>query len=176
VARSGDEIRNPVAGLTLRFVQTAADTDGALLEMEAIYESRSIEPPVHFHPRQEERFEILEGTMQAVIAGELRQLRAGNALDVPAGTRHSMWNPGDVPARTRWETRPALRTEQFFETVSRLAREGKTNEKGVPNPLQLAVIATAFRDEVRTTKPPQALQAVLLPPLALVGRMLGYRA
>jgi hypothetical protein len=71
---------------------------------------------------------------------------------------------------------PALRTEQFFKAVSRLAREGKTNEKGVPNPLQLAVIPTAFRDEVRTTKPPRALQAVMLPPLALVGRLLGYRA
>jgi mannose-6-phosphate isomerase-like protein (cupin superfamily) len=175
VARSGEEIHNPVAGLTLRFMQTAADTDGALLEMEATYEPRSIEPPVHFHPRQEERFEILEGTMQAEIDGEPRELRTGDTLSVPAGTPHSMWNASEVAARTRWETRPALRTERFFETVSRLAREGKTNEKGVPNPLQLAVIATAFRDEVRTTKPPRALQAVLLPPLALIGRLRGYR-
>jgi hypothetical protein len=38
------------------------------------------------------------------------------------------------------------------------------------------VIANAYRDEFRTTKPPQALQALLLPPLALVGRLLGYRA
>jgi mannose-6-phosphate isomerase-like protein (cupin superfamily) len=119
VARSGDEIRNPVAGLTLRFLQTAADTDGELLEMEATYEPRLIEPPVHFHPRQEERFEILEGTVQAEIDGERRQLRSGDTLNVPAGTPHSMWNAGDVPARTRWETRPALRTEQFFEAVSR---------------------------------------------------------
>jgi hypothetical protein len=51
VARSGEDIRNPVAGLTLRFLQTAADTYGALLQMEATYEPRSLEPPVHFHPR-----------------------------------------------------------------------------------------------------------------------------
>jgi hypothetical protein len=143
--------------------------------MEATYEPRSIEPPVHFHPRQEERFEIFEGTMQAesMASGGAAQRRHPHR---PAGTPHSMWNTGDVPARTRWETRPALRTEYFFETVSRLVREGNMSEKGVPNPLQLAVIATAFRDEVRTTKPPQALQGVLLPPLALVGRLLGYRA
>jgi mannose-6-phosphate isomerase-like protein (cupin superfamily) len=119
VARAGEGIRNPVAGLTLRVVQAAADTDGELLEMEATCEPRSIEPPVHFHPRQEERFEILEGKMQAEIDGEQRELRSGDTLTVPAGTPHSMWNAGDVPARTRWETRPALRTEQFFEAVSR---------------------------------------------------------
>jgi hypothetical protein len=44
-----------VAGLTLSVVQTAADTDGELLEMEATYEPRSVEAPIHFHPRQEER-------------------------------------------------------------------------------------------------------------------------
>jgi quercetin dioxygenase-like cupin family protein len=176
MARSGEEIHNPVAGLTLRFVQTAADTDGELLEMEATYEPSSIEPVEHFHPSQDEHFELLDGTLEAEIDGQRRELRAGDTLDVPARTPHAMWNACDRPATTRWQTRPALRTERFFETVFRLAREGKVSEKGVPNPLQLGVIANAYRDEFRTTKPPQALQALLLPPLALVGRLLGYRA
>ena len=175
MARSGEEIANPVAGLTLRFLKTAADTNGELLEMEATYEPSSIEPVEHFHPRQDEHFEILEGTLEAEIGGERRQLRAGESLDVPAGTPHSMWNAGDQRARTRWETRPALRTEDFFESLARLAREGKIDRKGMPNPLQLGVLANAYRAEFRTTKPPPALQAVLLPALSLVGRLLGYR-
>jgi hypothetical protein len=176
VARSGEEIRNPVAGLTLRYLQTAADTDGQLLEMEATYEPSSIEPVEYFHPRQDEHFEIVEGTLQAQIEGERRELRPGDILDVPAGTRHSMWNGSDRQARTPWQTRPALRTEDFFETVFRLAREGKTSAKGVPNPVQLGAIAKAYRKEFRTTTPPPALQAVLLPLLSTIGRLFGYRA
>jgi hypothetical protein len=55
MAQAGEQITNPVAGLSLRFVQTSADTNGELLEMEATYEPRSLEPVVHFHPRQSER-------------------------------------------------------------------------------------------------------------------------
>jgi mannose-6-phosphate isomerase-like protein (cupin superfamily) len=176
VAHAGEEIRNATAGLTLRLLQTGADTDGQLLEMEATYEPSSIDPVEHFHPRQDEHFEVLEGTLRAEIDGELRELRAGDVLDVPAGTTHAMWNASDHRARTRWQTRPALRTEQFFETLARLAREGKIGAKGVPNPLQLAVLANAYRDEFRTTKPPQPLQAVLLPVLSAIGRLFGYRA
>jgi mannose-6-phosphate isomerase-like protein (cupin superfamily) len=176
VARSGEQIENPVVGLTLRFVQTAADSDGELLEMEASYEPSSTEPVVHFHPKQIEHFEILEGVLHARIGGEERELRAGETLDVEPGVRHAMWNEGPMRARTLWQTRPALRTENFFETTFRLAREGKTNDKGLPEPLQLAVIASEYRDEFRTTSPPQLIQAVALGMLAPIGRLLGRSA
>jgi hypothetical protein len=46
----------------------------------------------------------------------------------------------------------------------------------VPGPLQVAVIASEFRDEFRTTSPPPALQIVVLAVLAPIGRLLGRRA
>jgi len=58
---AGDVIENPAARMKLLLVQTAAETDGELLEMEATYEPGSVEPPEHFHPKQDERFEILAG-------------------------------------------------------------------------------------------------------------------
>ena len=39
-----------------------------------------------------------------------------------------------------------------------LAADGKTNRKGMPNPLRLAVIANAHFDTVRLPFPPAALQ------------------
>ena len=45
-----------------------------------------------------------------------------------------MW----MPARPA-ELRPALNSETFFETLYGLARDGKTDENGVPNFLQQAV-------------------------------------
>jgi hypothetical protein len=47
--------------------------------------------------------------------------------------------------------------------------------KGNPNPLQLAVIGREFAEEGRATRPPAAVQRIVLPPLAVLGRLLGYR-
>src|SRR2546423_792703 len=62
-------------------------------------------PPEHLHPRQEERFEVLEGAIRAIVDGAERRYHAGETFDVPAGTRHQM--TADEPSRLRWEVRPA---------------------------------------------------------------------
>jgi quercetin dioxygenase-like cupin family protein len=87
-------------------------TDQAL-EMEASYSGEGGFPPEHLHPRQDERFEVLEGAVKAVISGQERRYSAGEAFEVPAQTPHQM--AGDGPARVHWEVRPALRTAEFFE-------------------------------------------------------------
>ena len=174
MAQSGEQISNG-AGMSLRFLKTAADTDGELLEMEATYETSSGRPPEHFHPRQSERFEILEGTVSARIDGEERKLRAGETLEIEAGVPHTMWNQGPGRARTNWQSRPALRTEDFFETTFRLTREAAADEKGMGR-LQVAVLAGTYRDEFRPTSPSQPVQAVVLAVLAPLGRLMGRKA
>lgn len=72
-------------------------------------------PPTHLHPQQAERFEVLEGAMRAVVAGEETLYEEGQSFDVPAGTPHQM--AADGPTRMRWEVRPALRTPEFFERL-----------------------------------------------------------
>jgi hypothetical protein len=57
-----------------------------------------------------------------------------------------------------------------------LAAAGKTNPRGMPNPLRLAVIARAHFDTVRLPFPPAWIQRVGLMLGAPVGRLLGYRA
>jgi len=173
MARSGEQIDNG-AGMSLRFVKTAGDTGGELLEMVATYEPGPGRPPEHFHPRQAEHFEVLEGTMHARVAGEERELHGGDTLDIEAGVAHSMWNEGPGRARTLWQTRPALRTENFFEALFRLARDGEGG--GKPGALRTAVFASEFRDEFRATSPPAALQAVAVFVLAPLGRLVGRKA
>jgi hypothetical protein len=56
-----------------------------------------------------------------------------------------------------------------------LAAEGKTNRKGMPNPLRLAVIAKAHFDTVRLPFPPAVLQRAALALAAPLGRVFGYR-
>ena len=98
-------------GNTLRLVRITDE----LLEMEATYGGEGALPPPHFHPSQDERFEVLEGAVQVVVDGEERRHGAGEAFDIPAGTVHQMG--GDGAARVRWEVRPALNTARFFEEL-----------------------------------------------------------
>lgn len=74
------------------------------------------------------------------------------------------------------EVRPALNTEIFFETHYGLARDGKTDEDGVPNPLQFAVMLNGMhKGELYLAQPPIAVQQVLLALLSPIGKLLGYR-
>jgi quercetin dioxygenase-like cupin family protein len=115
VAHAGQEIEGG-GGFKLRLVQTGAETGGELLEMEGFFGGRGDLPPDHFHPRQDEHFEVLEGRLRTIIAGQERIYSVGEEFDVPAGTPHQM--AGDGPARVRWEVRPALRTAEFFERLN----------------------------------------------------------
>lgn len=56
-----------------------------------------------------------------------------------------------------------------------LAADGKTNRKGMPNPLRLAVIAQAHFDTVQLPFPPAIVQRIGLALGAPIGRALGYQ-
>lgn len=172
MAHAGQILINPVTGYRYAILRAAADTGGALLDMEVTYPAGAGEPPGHLHPVQEERFEVLEGSLQVRVAGEPRELRTGDTLVIPAGVAHSMWNPSDAQARVRWQTRPALRTEEFFEALVYLAGTGRVNAKGAPGLLDLALLLPEFADEVRLVRPPAAVQRLLFGALAPIARLL----
>ena len=52
----------------------------------------------------------------------------------------------------------------FFETFFGLAKDGKTNAKALPNPLNMAVILREYRDEIRLAGPPAIVQTALFTP------------
>ena len=150
MARAGEELVNPATGQRILFKQTAADTDGELLEMETWYRAGGVRAPAHYHPKQDERFEVLSGAVLCAIDGEERVLREGDVLKVPARTVHEFGGHPDEDAHVRWETRPALRTEEFFEAVF----------QGGDTRMELAPIALAHRDEFRLASPPWPIQLV----------------
>jgi mannose-6-phosphate isomerase-like protein (cupin superfamily) len=152
MAKTGDVLENPVVGQTLTFRRTAADTGGELLEIESSWEPGGQEPPEHFHPRQEEHFEVIEGELRARVGDVEHTLRAGETLDVPAETPHTMWNPGPERTRAVWQTRPALRTEQFFEMVWGLAQAAARGEDP-PDPERAAQMLGEYADEFRLGRP-----------------------
>jgi Cupin domain len=128
------------------------------------------------HPSQDEQFEVLRGSVGFKIGGKKLVAGPGQRLRVPAGTPHKFWNAGDDEAHFVCEIRPALQFEQLIETMFSLAADGKTNRKGMPNPLRLAVIANKHFDTVRLPFPPAFVQRIGLAVGAPLGRLFGYGA
>jgi len=130
----------------------------------------------HVHPRQEERFTILEGEAHFTLNGEDRVVGPGETLVVPVGVRHSESNQGSVEIKGVVELRPALNSRQMHEAFGGLAAEGKTTPRGAPkNPLQLGATLWHFRHESRVTSPPIWVQNLVLPPLSAVAKLVGVR-
>jgi hypothetical protein len=111
------------------------------------------------------------------VGDEYLRLGEGGEATVPPGTPHRWWNDSDEEeAHVLAELRPALYSETFFQTAYGLARDGKTDESGVPNLLQQAVALDGInKGEIYLARPPMAVQKALLAALAPVGRLLGYR-
>jgi quercetin dioxygenase-like cupin family protein len=174
--RTGDTIENPVTGERITFLATSRETDGDAVVIETVVQPDGFVAAAHVHPSQSERFAVAEGTLGLKVGGEKLTLEPGDVAVVEAGTPHKFWNAGDEPVRFVCEVRPALQFESLLETMFALAADGKTNKKGMPNPLRLAVIAKAHFDTVRLPLPPAWLQAAGLALGAPFGRLLGYEA
>lgn len=174
--RTGDTIVNPVTGERITFLRTSADTNGESVLIETAVEPGGFVAAAHVHPFQTERFEVVSGTLVVKVGRAQVELTAGEAATVPAGTGHRFWNPADERAVFRCEIRPALQFESLLETMFALAADGKTNRKGMPNPVRLAVIANRHFDTVRLPFPPAWLQKTGLALGAPAGRLLGYGA
>ena len=48
----------------------------------------------HYHPRAEEIYYITHGMGKIRIEGEMRDVRAGDAIAIPPGKKHKLWNTG----------------------------------------------------------------------------------
>jgi quercetin dioxygenase-like cupin family protein len=174
--RAGDAIENPVTGERLVFRKTSQETNGEAVVLEAFVKPSGFVAAAHVHPYQEERFQVLRGTVGFKLDRSRLIAGPGQRITVPAGTPHKFWNAGEDEAHFVSEVRPALQFEQLIETMFGLAGDGKTNRKGMPNPLRLAVIAHAHFDDVRLPFPPVWMQRMGLAMGAPLGRLLGYEA
>jgi mannose-6-phosphate isomerase-like protein (cupin superfamily) len=53
----------------------------------------------HFHPRAEEIYYITHGAGKIQIEGETCEVRAGDAIAIPPGQKHKLWNTGNETLR-----------------------------------------------------------------------------
>jgi quercetin dioxygenase-like cupin family protein len=175
-------LHNPVTGEIARVNVAPAETAGRRLDVDLWLQPGAAVAGAHVHDHLVERFEVRAGEVGLQLAGEERVARAGDALvEVPAGTVHDWWNSSDgvthvhvmVAATDAAPGQPAARFVSMIEAMWSLGALGRVNARGMPNPLWLAATAREYRDVIRFTKPPAAVQAALFGPLASIARQTG---
>jgi quercetin dioxygenase-like cupin family protein len=128
----------------------------------------------HFHPRQQERWLVHEGTVRFRVGRSKRVLSDGEDVLVGAGVRHALKNVGRTTARLRFTIEPALELEPFLVEAAALNRAGKITSFGVPTSIGGLLDGAWFLDRYKDTCvvifpppfPPPALQGLMLGPLA----------
>ena len=175
MAYAGGIIEDPVSKQRITFLKTARDTDGEILRFEVCLAPGGFIHR-HMHPTQQERVEVVSGTVRFRIRRREQNLASGLALVVNPGEVHEVHNESGADAILVIEVRPALKTERGLEIIFGLANEGKTNQNGRPkNVLQRGIIAYEYMNEVALPGIPLVVQRTMVAPLAALGHLLGYR-
>lgn len=166
MAHAQQQIESPTAGQAITFLQTAAETDGEVLVMEAVL-APGARVPLHVHPAQEERFIVEEGRPFFRVGNAPVRAEPGQMLVAPRYVPHRFHNDTAARVRLHVELRPALRTAELFEALFALDRAGRLNRFGAPNPRVTATLAREHGDGFFWLgRIPIALQRALLAPLA----------
>ncbi len=170
MASTGQVVVNSATGERVVFLALNRDTAGASLRADGYFEPGGQVRGMHVHPLQEERFEVLEGTLRFHIGREERIAKAGDVIVVPSGTPHLPSNIGEVEAHYLMEFRPALNTETFFENAfSMLSARGPQASVGMI--LEFSELLAHYRPEFRLAPAPLHLLTRIAAPF---GRLAGY--
>jgi quercetin dioxygenase-like cupin family protein len=174
-------LHNPVTGELAHLQVTPADTANQRLEGDLWLQPGAAVMGEHTHSALVETFSVIDGSIGYRLDGHEGVAGPGEEIHIPVGARHDWWNAGSGRARARFliaSADPAVpmaaRFESMIETAWGLAALGKTNANGMPEPLWLAPLSREYRDVLTLVAPPPIVQALVLAPLAVLGRATGH--
>ena len=95
-------------------LKSAEQTAGEFFRCEYIARVVSAPPRDHIHTHQEERLEVVEGTVRCRVAGKEYALGPGEMMIIAPGTPHAVWNEDRAGSRSISEYRPAMNAQAMF--------------------------------------------------------------
>ena len=115
-----DMLHDPFTGQHLQFRRNGKQTAGQLLEVEVLLDPGG-QVPRHLHLRQDERVEVLEGTLSIRLGEAQRRLTQGDSIEVPRRTLHRVANAAAGRSRFLLQVRPARRMETAMRILFAVA-------------------------------------------------------
>ncbi len=172
----GDVLDLGPLGMKFHIKKTSAETSGQSFDMELELNPHRDAGVIHIHPHAVESYEVLQGKFDVYINGDWKTLSTGEKAVVDPGVPHTFRNTGDETTRVYNVHQPAMRFDQFFEGLYKLANSGvSSSQQRRPRTfkalLYAAMLYTSYPDEIRAVRPPHALLQVF----AFLGRSLGYK-
>jgi mannose-6-phosphate isomerase-like protein (cupin superfamily) len=152
----GQLLEDPDTHAVARFVATADSSEGEAVVLELDAPPGWTAGPLHEHPEQVERIEVLSGRLLARIEQDAGLCTRGEDLTLAPGTPHTVENPGPAPARLRVEFSPALRTDCLFEQLYGGGDRARPPLR-VPAGLRAWFESRGFAAEIRYVWPRRAL-------------------
>ena len=180
MAQAGDVIDNPVQNHSVKFLETAEQSNGASLKLEYTINAGGTPLPWHIHLNQTEHFTVVSGQLGIRLDtfDNVITLNPGEEIHIEARQPHQFFNASETePVTAIFDVVPAGGFEAFLRTYYGLAREGKVGENQLPtNLLQAFVLA-----DIADTYPvwgtiPAYIIRVVIKILATFARLLGYKA
>lgn len=176
MAAVGSVIESPATGERLTFLDTYESSNGEIVRAEIVMQPSGYVIRSHTHPKQQERFEVLEGTLGVSIRKQVQIAQPGEEVIVPAGEPHRYWNEGSGALKVLYENTPGTRAqERFLETYYGLSADGKMSPTGWIGLLQGLALVAETKEYLRPTNPPPWLQDILIVVLGPLIRWRGYR-
>ena len=169
---AGDSVGDTSSPERFLYRETTRETEGERFTFDFFLQQGTSVPVEHVHAIQEERFEVLEGTLTVTVASEEMLLHAGEVAVVPPGVAHQAFNLGHSEVHALVEVRPSGNLDMFFV---QLERSGVTMDPpGVPAALQFMRLLQEYEASYSADLPISAQRALafLVAPTA---RLLGYR-
>src|SRR5207245_9047387 len=109
-------LHDPVRRQRLRFSR-----EGEILHAE-VWADPGGDVPAHYHPSQEERFEVLAGQVRFLVGGKRNDGGPGTRVVAPAGAKKDFVNTGKVGAPLRVPVEPALKLQGCLAAEHAVAR------------------------------------------------------
>ena len=162
---SAEIVRDPVHRSRYAF-----ERDGENMSVETWIEPKGGLPP-HLHPRQEERWSVIDGRIQLRLGSEKRVIGPEDGeVVVKPGTVHGFKSVTDSDTHMRCYVIPALGLEEFLTDSAAAAQQGLILRGDVPRGLKGARWAASFlkrhQEDVVMTWPPRFVQRALIALLA----------
>jgi quercetin dioxygenase-like cupin family protein len=173
--RRGEVYENPATGIKAVIQVGTDETAGEQLVVDLYARKCGAGSVLHLHPVIYERLTVVSGRVGLALDGVISIAEVGSTIEILPGQAHRWWNAGIYEAQVRMDIRPAARFEDFMRNCIGLAQDGKTDPAGMPNLLQLALLAREFKDVIRFLKPSRLVQDVFLSMLVPLARLLGYK-
>lgn len=171
--KAGDVLDLSAIGMKFIIVKTAVETAGQALEMAMEVAPHTGGTPLHIHPQAEEVYEVQHGKFDVNIDGVWKTYLAGEKAVVKKGVAHTFRNTSDETARVYNRHQPAMKFEEYFERLHKLANSDAVNsdKMTIKAMIHLSMLMTSYPAEIRSVKPPYPVMRVF----SLIGQLLGYR-